>query len=83
MQPTKQDKIVGGQRKNRAIRKLLRLDGMNNNVKLTALTIIDFLNNQSGYEVAWPSARTDSQEARRFRAIGNTLPQTRQELSHL
>lgn len=47
--------IEGGRRKNRAMRKLLRIDGLDSDVRLTALTIIDFLNCQSGYEVAWPS----------------------------
>lgn len=47
--------IEGARRKNRAIRKLLRIDGLDSDVRLTALTIVDFLNAKSGYEVAWPS----------------------------
>ena len=51
----KERAIEGCHRKNRATRKLLRIDGLDSNVRLTALTIIDFLNYQSFYEVAWPS----------------------------
>ena len=50
--------IEGARRKNRAIRKLLRIDGLDSDVRLTALMIIDFLNSQSCYEVAWPSVNS-------------------------
>lgn len=55
MPPAKQKRIEGAQRKNRATRKLLRIDGMDSNVRLMAITLIDFLNAESGYLVAWPS----------------------------
>lgn len=53
----RQRRIEAGRRKNRAIRKLLRIDGLDTNVRIMAVTLIDFLSSDSGYEVAWPSVR--------------------------
>ena len=55
MSEDRQRRIEAGRRKNRAIRKLLRIDGLDTNVRIMAITLIDFLSSDSGYEVAWPS----------------------------
>lgn len=47
--------IEASRRRNAAVRKILRIDGMDSNVRLTILTITDFLNCKSYYRVAWPS----------------------------
>lgn len=57
MDISKEQAVEASRRKNRAIRKLLRVDRLEPSTKLTAITLIDFLNAKSGYQVAWPSVR--------------------------
>lgn len=72
--------IEGARRKNRAIRKLLRIDGLDSDVRLTALMIIDFLNAKSAYEVAWPSV---SRLARRAGVSDRTMKRYLSQLRKL
>lgn len=54
----KEEFISASKRKNRAVRKLLRTDGIDPIFKLLVLAIIDKLNCGSKYRVAWPSVPT-------------------------
>jgi len=58
MSHSKDDAIAVSKRKNRAIRKLIRVDNIDPIFKMLVISIVDKLNHKSGYRVAWPSVPT-------------------------
>ncbi|MDZ4847913.1 MAG: hypothetical protein SGI77_01340 [Pirellulaceae bacterium] len=54
----KDEAIAATKRKNRALRKIIRLEDVDPIFKMLVVAIIDKLNAQSGYRVAWPSVPT-------------------------